>query len=392
MNHDRSACFASVAAAALLPLLAAGCTTTPATEAATASHAPATAAASRQPGVHLDESQRGQITVEELSANAAGEVIRATGTVEFNADRMARILTPVAGQVQNLRLNVGDEVRLGDTLFVLSSREVASAVADHLAAQRDLDLADKTFAMTRDLFDHQAASRISLQQSENDLAKAHAKVAQSEEVLRVLGFDERALHDSGAVPSRMAIRAPIAGTVTERPITNGQFVGTDSTPLMTIADLATVWVQADIFERDLHSIAAGQQADVTTAAYPDDHFRAQVARIGTVVDPQTRTAKMRFVVANPRLRLKPGMFIEATLQLPQSNAALTAPAKAVFVENGASYVYLQTGAAQFARREVTTLGGSGNRVRVTRGLAAGDRIVTEGVLLLRALETDDAAR
>ena len=392
MNHDRFSCLARLAAAAFVMLLMAGCTTAPAKEAAAAAPAPATAAAPREPGVHLDESQRGQITIAELSANAAGDVIHATGTVEFNADRMARILSPVTGQVQNLRLNVGDDVRQGETLFVLSSREVAAAVADHLAAQKDRDLADKTFAMTKDLFDHQAASRISLQQSENDLAKAQAKVAQSEEVLRVLGFDEKALRDSGSVPSKTATRAPIAGTVTERPITNGQFVGTDSTPLMTIADLGTVWVQADIFERDLHSIGAGQQADVTTAAYPEDHFSAQVARIGTVVDPQTRTAKMRFVVANPRLRLKPGMFIEATLQLPQSNAALTAPAKAVFVENGASYVYVQTGATQFARREVATLSGSGNRVRVTRGLAAGDRVVSDGVLLLRALETDDAAR
>ena len=391
MNHDRSPRLARLAVAAFVLLVAAACTPAPAKEAAGAP-APATAAAAREPGVHLDESQRGQITIEALSANAAGDVIHATGTVEFNADRMARILSPVAGQVQNLRLNVGDDVRQGETLFVLSSREVAAAVADHLAAQKDRDLADKTFAMTKDLFDHQAASRISLQQSENDLAKAHAKVAQSEEVLRVLGFDEKALRDSGSVPSKMAIRAPIAGTVTERPITNGQFVGTDSTPLMTIADLGTVWVQADIFERDLHSIAAGQQADVMTAAYPDDHFSAQVARIGTVVDPQTRTAKMRFVVANPRLRLKPGMFIEATLQLPQSNTALTAPAKAVFVENGASYVYVQTGTARFARREVTTLSGSGNRVRITRGLAAGDRVVTDGVLLMRALETDDAGR
>jgi cobalt-zinc-cadmium efflux system membrane fusion protein len=294
--------------------------------------------------------------------------------------------------VQSLRLNVGDTVRQGETLFVLSSREVAAAVAEHLAAQKDLELSEKTFTMTQDLFDHQAASRISLQQSENDFAKARAKVAQTEEVLRVLGFDEGALRNSAVVPSRMAIRAPIGGTVTERSITSGQFVGTDSTPLMTIADLSTVWVQADVFERDIHSIAAGQRADVTTAAYPEDHFSAQVARIGTVVDPQTRTAKMRFVVANPGLRLKPGMFTEATVQLRRSSAALTAPAKAIFVENGKSYAYVQAGTSQFSRREVATIAGSGNRVRVTKGLAAGDRVVTDGVLLLRALDTDDAGR
>jgi membrane fusion protein, heavy metal efflux system len=375
-----------------VPLAIACGSSAPATVAEGSTTAAPAAAATHDPGVRLDDSQRAQIAVEELSAHAVDDVIHATGTVEFNADRMARILSPVSGQVQSLRLNVGDTVRQGETLFVLSSRDVAAAVADHLAAQKDVDLSEKTFAMTRDLFDHQAASRISLQQSENDLAKARARVAQSEEVLRVLGFDDAAIRNSAVVPSRMPIRAPLGGTVTERSITNGQFVGSDSTPLMTIADLSSVWVQADIFERDIHSIAAGQKADVTTAAYPDDHFQAQVARIGTVVDPQTRTAKMRFVVANPGLRLKPGMFTEATVQLRQSVAALTAPAKAIFVEDGKSYAYVQADALRFSRREVSTVPGNGNRVRVTSGLSAGERVVTDGVLLLRARETDDGGR
>jgi cobalt-zinc-cadmium efflux system membrane fusion protein len=384
--HHRAARLAACA----LPLLLTACRGSD--PAAAPAPPPSAAAAAREPGVRLDEAQRSQIKVEAVSTNGTVDVIQATGTVEFNADRMARILSPVSGQVQELRLNVGDEVRQGQTLFVLSSREIAAAVADRLAAQKDLDLSEKTFAMTKDLFDHEAASRMALQQSENDLAKARAKVAQSEEVLRVLGFDDPAVRDSATVPSRMAIRAPISGTITERPITNGQFVGTDSTPLMVIADLASVWVQADIFERDIHSITAGQKADVTTAAYPDDHFSAQVARIGTVVDAQTRTAKMRFVVANPGQRLKPGMFTSATLQLPQSSAGLTTPAKAVFVENGKSYVYAQAAPDRFARREVATVAGSGDRVRVTSGLAAGDRIVVDGVLLLRAIETDDAGK
>jgi cobalt-zinc-cadmium efflux system membrane fusion protein len=349
-----------------------------------------TPGARRDAGVRLGEAQRAQIKVEELSSRPTGDVIRATGTVEFNADRMARILTPVSGQVQGLRANVGDDVRAGDTLFVLSSREVAAAVAEHLASHKDLDLSEKTFAMTKDLFEHQAASRIALQQSENDLAKARAKVAQTEEVLRVLGFDDAALENVATLPSRIAIRAPISGTVIERTITNGQFVGAENAPLMTLADLATVWVQADVFERDLHSIAAGQKADVTTAAYPEDHFSAQVARIGTVVDPQTRTAKMRFVVANPGFRLKPGMFTTAALQLPLQAGALTVPTTAMFVENGRSYAWVQSDKDTFLRREIDTLPGNGDRVRVTRGLAIGDRVVTDGVLLLRALETDGA--
>jgi cobalt-zinc-cadmium efflux system membrane fusion protein len=343
------------------------------------------------PRLHLDEAQLGQITIEELSTRSGAGVVRATGLVDFNADRIARILAPVAGQVQELKLNVGDDVHRGDTVFVLSSREVASAIAEHLASQKDLDLSEKTFAMTKDLFEHQAASRMAMQQSDNDVAKARAKVAQTAEVLRVLGFDESAVEHSGALPSHVPIRSPLSGTVTERTITNGQFVGVESTPLITIADLSSVWVQADVFERDLHSIAAGEKADVTTAAYPDDHFSAEVARIGAVVDPQTRTAKIRFVTANPGLRLKPGMFTTATLQIPGSTTALTAPAKAVFVEGGRSFTYVQTGRREFERREVDATPDGGNRVRVNRGLSTGDRVVTDGVLLLRARETDGAS-
>jgi membrane fusion protein, heavy metal efflux system len=360
--------------------------------AAAAETAPAHPPAAAAPRVHLDEAQLGQIAVEELSTHASGGVIRVTGTVEFNGDRIARILAPAAGQVQDLHVNIGDDVRRGDTLFVLSSREVASAIAEYLASQKDLDLSEKTFAMTKDLFEHDAASRIAMQQSENDVAKARAKVAQTAEVLRVLGFDDGALANSTALPSRVPVRASIAGTVIERTVTNGQFVGVESTPLITVADLSSVWVLADVFERDLHAIAPGQKADVTTAAYADDRFSAEVARVGAVVDPQTRTAKIRFVTANPGRRLKPGMFSTATLQIPGADSSLTAPAKAVFVEAGRSYAYVQTGRTDFERREVETQPGSGNRVRITRGLTEGDRIVAEGVLLLRARETDGAGQ
>jgi len=388
----------TVFAVVCLSALAAGACRGPSTDASAAAATPiadggrpAPASPPRPPRLHLDAAQLGHIKIEELSTHSGGGTIVATGTVEFNADRIARILAPVAGQVQALRLNVGDDVRRGDTLFVLSSREVAAAIAEHLASQKDLDLAEKTFAMTKDLFEHDAASRIAMQQSENDVAKARAKVAQTAEVLRVLGFDESALANSAALPSHVPIRAPLSGIVTERTITNGQFVGTESTPLMTVADLSSVWVQADVFERDLHSIGAGQKADVTTAAYPDDHFSAEVARVGTVVDAQTRTAKIRFVTANPGLRLKPGMFTTATLQIPGVNTALTAPARAVFVEDGRSFMYVQTAAAEFERREVEVVAAGVNRVHVTRGIAVGDRIVSEGVLLLRARETDGSS-
>jgi membrane fusion protein, heavy metal efflux system len=231
---------------------------------------------------------------------------------------------------------------------------------------------------------------MALQQSENELAKAKSKVLQTEEVLKVLGLENHA--DVMEVQPRIPVRAPLNGTVIERNVTNGQFVGPDTMPLFTIADLSNVWVQADIFERDLRYISVGQKADVTTAAYPSDRFSAQVSHIASVVDAQTRTAKVRFLAANPGARLKPGMFASVSLYLSGAESALTVSTKAVFVESGRTFAYVQTGPLEFARREVDTNTTGSDRVRVVRGMQAGDHVVTDGVLLLRQLEADSSTQ
>ena len=366
--------------------------TTPSAEVSAAAPPEAKASSNDPAAVHLTASQLARVRVEEIAADASAGSIKATGTVEFNADRMAKILPPVSGQVQSLAVKVGDAVRKNDVLFVLSSREVAAAVADHLTSHKDLELAEKTFAMTQDLYEHQAASRIALQQSESELAKAKSKVTQTEEVLEVLGLDPGSQEEPARLQPRIPVRTPISGTVIERTVTNGQFVGPEASPIMTVADLSNVWVQADIFERDLRYISIGQRADMTTTAFPSDRFKAQVSLIGSVVDPQTRTAKVRFLVANPGVRLKPGMFASISLYLPNATESLTVPANAVFVENGRTFAYVQTGPEDFVRRQIETVPGGSGRVRVVRGAKAGDRVIGDGVLLMRQLEADSPSR
>ena len=366
----------------------AGCReTTPAVDASAATSDRHEAA--HAPGhVHLEELQLEQVRVEELSSKRPSDCIKLTGTVEFNADRMAKLLPPVSGHVQDMAVNVGDIVRRHDVLFVLNSRDVAAATTDHLASHKDLELAEKTFAMTQDLFEHQAASRIALEQATSELAKAGARVTQTEEGLQVLGLDPHREHEPTITQSRIPVRTPIDGTVIERSVTNGQFVGPENASLVTIADLSSVWVQGDLFERDLRHIAIGQYVEVTTAAYPTDRFGALVSHVGAVVDTQTRTAKVRFLVANPNGRLKPGMFASIALYLPNSGSSLTLPAKAVFVENGRTFAYVKVGPQEFARREIETVRSDRDRLRVTHGIEAGEHVVSDGVLLLRQLESE----
>ena len=150
-----------------------------------------------------------------------------------------------------------------------------------------------------------------------------------------------------------------------------------------MADLSTVWVLMDVFERDIHLIHPGQHVQVTAVAYPNRRFPAQVERLGDKVDPESRTLKVRLLVSNAAFLLKPEMFIAASIELDERVPGVTVPAKALFTEGEKSYLFVAVGERRFERRLVSVAPDGSAAMRVTSGLAAGDRIVADGALLLR---------
>ena len=171
-------------------------------EPAAAQSAPDSQPADATRQVHIDQSMASSITVAAVELKAVPRLLRAAGKVQFEDNRLARVLAPVAGEVIGMRLKVGDQVRKDQTLFSLNSRDAAAALEDHLDAHRDLDLAEKTLAVTKDLFDHQAASQLSLEQAQNDVAKAKTKVNRTEAALTAIGLsaDDAA---AGAIDARV---------------------------------------------------------------------------------------------------------------------------------------------------------------------------------------------
>lgn len=332
--------------------------------------------------VELDPAMLANIKVEAVHAESGRGRLTGTGKVQFNEDRTVRILAPLPGQVVDFRARVGDPIEKDQLLFSIKSREVASLVTDYLQSQRDLDLAQKTYNMNKDLFEHQAASRISFQQAENDLAKAHTQVARSEEALQVLGIDPKEAVKDGGLRSLVPVRSPMDGTLIERNLTPGQYVQADSTALLTIADLSTVWVLVDVFERDIHLVHVGQKVQVVAAAYPNRRFPASVERISDKVDPDSRTLKVRLLVSNSEGLLKPEMFITSSLELSGGGAAISVPAGAVFTEDGKSYVFAAINDRRFERRLIVAAPDADGRLRVTSGLRVGEKIVTDGAMLL----------
>jgi cobalt-zinc-cadmium efflux system membrane fusion protein len=344
---------------------------------------PASPPRSPDGSIVVDEKMLSALTVAPADGREVASELTVAGKVQFDDDHVARVLVPVAGQIVDLRVKVGDQVRKGETLGAISSRDAAVAIGENIEAHRDLDLAEKSAAMTEDLYEHEAASRMALQQAQNDLAKARARVARTEETLRVLG-----LHDT-AEPSpftgRVPLKSSIAGVVIERKVTEGQFVQPDATPIITLADLSTVWVLGDVFERDLRLVAAGEQARITTAAYPGETFRGTIDYISDAIDPSTRTAKVRVKVPNTGNRLKPEMFASIALDVKHERA-VSVPATAVLTEDEKSFVYVETAPGRFVRRRVDIAPAAGDERRVLNGIGRGERVVIDGALLLRQEE------
>jgi membrane fusion protein, heavy metal efflux system len=339
--------------------------------------------------ITLDSKMLTSIKVDTIGGSASNGQLAVAGKVQFDEDRVARVLAPLSGQVVDLQVKLGDAVRKGQTICVLSSRDAASAAGEHIESRKDLELAEKNVTMTEDLFEHQAASKMALQQAQNDLAKARARAARTEEALRVLGVAVQ--DDLDRFNGRVPIRAPIPGVVIERRVTNGQFAPADGTPLLTVANLDTVWVIGDLFERDLRFVQRGQPAIVTTSAYPGERFEGKVNYISESIDPASRTAKVRVSVANPAGRLKPEMYAAVALTVAGDERAPIVPADAIFTEDGRSFVYVELAPGRFLRRAVEVAAGEGHSRRVLTGLRLGDRIVVGGALLLRQEEQQRAS-
>lgn len=331
----------------------------------------------------VDAEMLHNLKLEKVHEEKRQVVLAATGKLQFNEDEVARIVAPVNGQVQQLAVKVGSEVRKGDRLFFLNSRDAAAAMTDYLEESKDLELALKTERMAKDLFEHQAGSRMAVEQAKRDVAKARVRVSRTEEALRILGLNPVT---EGKLDPRIPILSPRSGTVIERSVTEGQFVQPEHEPLTVISDLSTLWALADIFEHDMRHVRVGQRAQVTTAAYPDRVFNAQVSYIAQVIDSETRTVKVRFTVSNPGRDLKPEMFASVRLFLNESEKCVLVPAASVFAIGEKSYVYKKTGGSDFVRVEVKADGADGGRMRILSGVGPGDEIVSAGALLLRQME------
>jgi cobalt-zinc-cadmium efflux system membrane fusion protein len=325
------------------------------------------------------------------TASVPSDEVTSPGKIETNPNLMSRVALPLAGRVSSVLVKLGDSVERGQTLLTLESPDADAGEAAYLQAQAaitqakaNLNKAQADYDRAADLFEHNAVAKKDVLTAENALAQAksaldqaQAGLEQSERKLRMLGLKP------GTFGQKVTVTAPISGKILEMSVAAGEYRNDTNAPVMTIADLSSVWVSSDVPESEIRFIEPGERIDVELTAYPGVTFHGRVMRIADVVDPQTRTVKVRAEMDNRSGKLRPEMY--GTIR--HTDAMKTrpvVPAGAVLQGDGKTSVWVERSPGRFQPVEVKVGERAGGMLPVISGVTAGTRIVVDGAMLLRA--------
>lgn len=320
---------------------------------------------------------RGKLTVEAVAEQEIRRTLVLPAVIEADPSRLVKILPPLAGRITQLKVQLGERVAVGQPLAILDSPDLGTAYADHERAKALLELARTNRDRLRDLAKIGGAAAREKLQAEADYLTADVEHHRADARLRQIGVNPEATDPSRTV----TITAPIAGSVIDLEVAAGAFWNDPNASLMTVADLSSIWVTANVPEKDTALIAKGQPVEVTFAAYPGEVFKGEVLFVSDIVDPDSRRTKVRIAFPNPEIRLKPNMFANASFLAPAQKLA-TVPATALVLKNDGDRVFVEVAPWTFQPRNVEINFQQGNSVVIKNGLTAGERAVVRGGVLL----------
>ena len=296
--------------------------------------------------------------------------------VSFDERHLAALGPPVQGRVASVNVVVGDHVKKDQVLLTIHAPDIASARAQVEEAKTGRQLAERVAQRAAMLVQQGAGSDAERLQSEAALLQARSEEQRAVASLQAIG--------GASGSSDYQLRSPIEGIVVARKVAVGTEVHTDQDdPIITVADLSTVWVVADVFEQDMARVHVGDSASVDIVSLPDKHFDGKITWVSNTVDSATRVAPARMELPNPNLDLRPGMF--ATMHVSGLNeAAVEIPISAVLARRDQFFVFLRNADGTYSQKEVRPGEQYGQHIAILDGLHPGDPVVTEGAILLDA--------
>jgi cobalt-zinc-cadmium efflux system membrane fusion protein len=307
-------------------------------------------------------------------------------TVQANENELAHVTTLIRGRVVKVHVDVGQEVKKGALLAMLHSVDLGVAEGEYLKAKARLEEAERSYVRAKELYDNKAVSLAELQRREASMKTMQAELREAKNRLELLGVPPEEidrLDREMTIEANVPLRAPFDGRVIMRNITRGEVVETQE-KFFIVANLNDVWVVGNVPEKDVQFIRKEQKVEVLLAAYPHAIFQGTITYLGDVLDPATRTMRLRVTVPNPDRLLKPEMFAIIRVYAPTNPDALSVPLEAV--QNGLTgkMVFVQRETGEFEARTVRLGEEQGDLIEVLDGVHVGELVVTKGSFALKS--------
>jgi cobalt-zinc-cadmium efflux system membrane fusion protein len=323
---------------------------------------------------------RKRLIVAAVSTATPAHAIDMPGIVEADPAATVNILPPLTGRLIELKVKLGDAVKAGQVVAVISSGDLAQAYSDADKARDALDLARR--ALDRGVSVNSAGANATkdLEQIKSNYNQALAEFNRAEDRLKTLGVSND-VTTKDAKSRLLTITTPVAGTITALNNGTGSYINDPTVAIMTVANLDHVWVTANVPEDLVSGLHAGQSAEVTLDAYPGKIWQGKVSTVSAVIEPDTHRNKARINFNNADGRLKPNMYASVKLAMTQAGK-LMVPSSALLMNNDSVTVFVETTPWTFARHTVTIGSEDGDHVSVLSGLNASDRVIVSGGVLI----------
>ncbi|MBI1823408.1 MAG: efflux RND transporter periplasmic adaptor subunit [Nitrospirae bacterium] len=329
------------------------------------------------------------IKIEEVSFHPLEQDIQIPGTIQINENQLAHVGTRIPGRITEISAALGEWTAKGSPLASMDSPELGQAQSEYLNAKAKAFVAEKAYDRAKKLLEGKVIGRAEFQRREGDYIATKTEGQTSREKLRLLGMTQEALEDlenRQTVQPQFTIFSPLSGKVIERNVTLGEMVEPSKT-LFTIANLSRLWGIAELPEQELSKVKKGLLAKVSVNAFPKESFQGRITYISDLVDPVTRTVKVRVEIDNSSGRLKPQMFASFRVSTGDTEKKLTLPDSAVVLEGDKTIVFILnegTKEGKFEKREVLLGPETQGYYPVLSGLKQGEKVVTKGAFVLKS--------
>jgi cobalt-zinc-cadmium efflux system membrane fusion protein len=343
----------------------------------------AESAASKAELFSLPADQMSHIQIYTVAQAPIERTLRLTGAVAYNSYLTTPVITQVGGPVSRIVVTPGEHVTAGQPLLYVASPDYSMLRSAYIKARDAFQLAGKFYKRAQDLYAHQAIAQADLEQAESNRTQAEADLQSSEQAIRVLGITNPESVLTAPSTAELPLLAPIAGEIVERLCSPGELLQAGATQCFTLSDMNSVWVLVNVYQNDIAYVRVGEDVTIDNETYPGV-VRGKIQYVAPALDPTTRTLPARIEASNPGERLKKDMYVTAEVHAGTIPKALLVPDAAVLRDTeNMPYVYIQTGANQFARRMVTLGETQGGKTQILTGLQAEDKIVGDGSLFLQ---------